>query len=216
MATFTEPPRGNVAGIVLAAGLSTRMGSLKQLLPVAGKPMVARVAEVLVTAGLADVVVVVGHKHDTVEAALTDMPVRAVFNPDYASGEMFSSVQTGLWALAANTGAALIALGDQPLIAPQTVRALVVAYARGPAAIYQPQFGNRRGHPILLGRTVWPEVLAAAQGTTLRDIVRQHAAERRFVPVDDPQILADLNRPKDLSSLPNRSRKPHTTEPSAH
>ncbi len=212
LATSTEPPRRGVAGIVLAAGLSTRMGVLKQLLPIAGKPMVARAAEVLVSAGVADVIVVVGHERSAVESALTGLPVRAVFNPDYAVGEMLSSVQTGLRSLTADTDAALIALGDQPFLAPQTVRALVTAYAGRVTAIVQPQFGNRRGHPILLGRAVWADVLAAAQGTTLRDIVRRHTSARRFVPVDDPQILVDLDRPADLY----RTRNPQPAEPPAH
>jgi molybdenum cofactor cytidylyltransferase len=187
----------NVTGIVLAAGLSTRMGALKQVLPIDGEPMVARVCRLLLDGGLDDIVVILGHEHQAVGRALRALPVRTLLNPAYRQGEMISSVRTGLRALSPETLAALIALGDQPFVSVQTIRRLLAAYAEESPLICQPSYRGRPGHPILLQRALWPNVLDATPETTLRDIIRRHNARRSFVAVDDPGILHDLDRPDD-------------------
>jgi len=187
----------NVTGIVLAAGLSTRMGTLKQVLPVDGEPMIVRVCRLLLDAGVDDIVVIVGHEHQAVRQALRPLPVRSVFNPAYREGEMISSVRTGLRALSPETTVAVIALGDQPFVSPQTIRALLASHAGRSSLICQPSYRGQPGHPILLSRAVWPDVLEATPGTTLRDVIRRHNTRRTFVAVDDPGILHDLDRPDD-------------------
>jgi CTP:molybdopterin cytidylyltransferase MocA len=112
-----------VEGLLLAAGLSTRMGDFKLTLPWDGTTVIGRVTQTLREAGLADILVVTGHRSDDVVRALAGKAVRTVHNPEYGTGEMLTSVQVGLRALQPNTVAALLCLGDQPQMEVTTVLA---------------------------------------------------------------------------------------------
>jgi len=114
---------------------------------------------------------------------------------------MIDSVRVGLGAFPPHVTAALIALADQPFIERKTVHALLAACRAGSHSIYQPRHKRRHGHPLLLHRTIWPDVLNAPPGTTLRDIVHSHRERRCSVSVDDPGILIDIDRPEDLRSF---------------
>ncbi len=192
---------GEVGGLVLAAGLSTRMGAIKQLFPIEGKPMVARVAQLLLNSGVRHVVVVVGHAQDAVEEAVQSLPVQTVFNPRYQNGEMIDSVRAGLGTFPSYITAALIALADQPFFKRKTAHALLAAYHAGSSSIYQPRHKRRHGHPLLLHSAIWPDVMNAPLGTTLRDIIHSHRDRRCSVSVDDPGILIDIDWPEDLRSF---------------
>jgi len=187
-----------VGGLVLAAGLSTRMGAIKQLLPIEEKPMVARVAQLLLDSGVRHVVVVVGQAHRAIEEAVQSLPVQTVFNPHYRNGEMIDSVRVGLGAFPPHVAAALIALADQPFIKRKTMHALLAACHAGSSSIYQPRYKRRHGHPLLLHSAIWPDVMNAPPGVTLRDITFKYRARRCSVSVDDPGILIDVDRPEDL------------------
>ena len=186
----------------MAAGLSTRMGAVKQVLSIEGRPMVARVVQLLLDSGVRHVVVVVGHAQSAVEEAVQSLPVQTVFNPRYQNGEMIDSVRVGLGAFPAHVTAALIALADQPFIASKTVHALLAACKTRSSTIYQPRHKGRHGHPLLLHSATWPDVMTAPPGTTLRDITYGHRDRRCSVPVDDPGILMDIDRPEDLHVWP--------------
>lgn len=190
-----------ISGIVLAAGLSTRMGRPKQLLPFGQHTVIAQVVAVLQESGLDEIVVVTGHERRAIEAALANRPARCVFNPDFAEGEMVSSVQVGLRAASPEARAALIALGDQPHIEPEVVRRLIAAYRQTGASIVMPTHGGRRGHPIVIDRSLWPEVLALPWNDNLRMVVRAHSEEILHVPVETAAVLRDLDTPEDYEEL---------------
>ncbi len=140
--------------------------------------------------------VVTGHRAEEVAAALAGTRARSVVNPDYATGEMLSSVQTGLRALSVETTAALICLGDQPQMEVETARRVIEAgRASGGQALVIPSYQMRAGHPILLPRRVWPDVLA--ETGTLKDALAPHRADAVYVVVDTPSVLADLDTPAD-------------------
>ncbi|MDQ7028711.1 MAG: selenium cofactor biosynthesis protein YqeC [Ardenticatenia bacterium] len=135
-----------VAGIVLAAGMATRFGAPKQLLPWKGTAMVDHVAGVAVEAGLSPVIVVIGHEADRVGKAVASRPVRVVVNPDYAKGQS-TSVRRGIEAVPASCGAAIFLLADQPSITPQVIRRLVQAHRETLAPIVAPTYAGRRATP---------------------------------------------------------------------
>jgi molybdenum cofactor cytidylyltransferase len=185
-----------VGALVVAAGSSRRMGQFKLLLPWGESTVIGQVVATLEAAGIAEVVVVTGHRAAEVAAALARTQARPVLNPRYVEGEMLSSIQAGLAALAETTGAVLLCLGDQPQMQVETVAALL-AEARADACrdVIIPSYSMRRGHPILLPRRLWPEVLAAA--TDLRAVLDAHRDQTRYLVVDTPTVLADLDTVED-------------------
>jgi len=189
---------GEVAGLVLAAGRSRRMGSAKLTLPWRdGRTVVEAVVAALRDGGVGRIRVVVGGDRRAVEQALAGSNVEFVENPRFADDEMLGSIQVGLRAMGYDPTAALLTPGDLPAIRPATVRALIDAWGESGDAICVPVCEGRRGHPVLLPRRAWPEVLALASGESLRSYLRLHAAELRPVEVPDPGIHADIDSPAD-------------------
>jgi xanthine dehydrogenase accessory factor len=139
------------SAVVLAAGLSRRMGAEnKLLLPVAGAPMIHQVVGSVLGAGFVEVVVVLGHQAEEVRRALAPLGVASVLNHDFESGQV-SSVRTGLAALTRPADAVLVCLGDQPLLGSSDLRELCAAYdARPHGTILVPMRGNRRGNPVVM------------------------------------------------------------------
>ena len=185
-----------IGAIVLAAGLSSRMERFKLLLPWGGGTVIERVVRTVEDALPGEIVVVTGHRADDVAAALRGTRARMAHNSNYGAGEMLSSVQVGLEALAAETTGALVCLGDQPQIEAETVRVVLDAgEASGWQRIVIPSYEMRAGHPVLLPRCVWPAVIEAT--TTLKDALRPYRAEISYVVVRTSSVLADLDTPAD-------------------
>jgi molybdenum cofactor cytidylyltransferase len=188
-----------IVAVIPAAGLSSRMGAQlpKPLLPWGPHTVIQQVIGTLQEAGLEQIVVVTGHRRQELEAVLASCPVRCVFNPAYPRGDMLSSVQVGLRALVGPVTGALVALADQPQMRADVVRQLLAAFqAGGDQALVVPSYRMRLGHPIILPRRLWPEVLALPEGRSLRSVIRAHTDEIRYVVVDTPDVLADLDTPE--------------------
>ena len=188
-------------GVVLAAGLSSRMGRLKQLLPLAGRPAIQFVVEAFV-AHLAEVVVVVGYRGDEVRAALEDTPVRCVSNPNFRGG-MLSSVQCGVKAAGAGADF-LIGLGDQPVFSPLVIPQLLARMDQSGNGIILPVWQGRRGHPILLANRYRQEILALPAGQGLNAVTRGHPDDTCEVEVEDIGVLEDMDTPQDYQRIRDR------------
>jgi molybdenum cofactor cytidylyltransferase len=190
-----------ISAIVLAAGKSERMGKPKMGLPWGDTTVIGQVVSILVASGVDQVVVVTGGGREDVEQILDrlprDWPVRTVFNPDYAAGEMLSSLQVGVTSLKEEVEAALIALGDQPQIEARVVQAILYAYHQTGARLVIPSYNMRRGHPMLVARTFWPELLSLYPPQTLRELLLAHENEILYVNVDTPSVLQDLDTQED-------------------
>nr|WP_106323698.1 nucleotidyltransferase family protein [Actinoplanes italicus] len=180
-----------VAGLVLAAGAGRRYGMPKALVPYEGRLLVQRAATTLREAGCEHVTVVLGAAAEEVRAAAPDLP-STVVNPDWATG-MGSSLRTGLAALE-STGAtaALVLLVDMPGVSAEAVRR-ILAHADLDALVMG-GYGDRRGHPVLLGRDHWAGVASTAVGDRgARDYLRANTV--RVVPVDDVADDTDMDVP---------------------
>jgi len=189
-----------ITAIVLAAGRSRRMGEPKMLLPWGETTVLEHVIHTLQTARLEEILVVTGGAREGVEA-LVHGSARTIFNPEYKRGEMLSSVQVGLGK--ASGTSALIVLGDQPQIRKESLERVLEEFAHGEASIIVPSYKMRRGHPWLVPKKFWAEILEMGPGESLRDFLNRHGDEIRYVNVTDPGILQDLDTPEDyLKSRP--------------
>ena len=194
-----------IAAIVLAAGESRRMGRPKLLLPWRETTVLGQVLQVFAS-GLegSEVVVVTGGARAEVKALVGTMAgksqFRTVYNPEFAQGGMLSSLQAGLRALDGKVKAALIGLGDQPQVKESTIRAICSEYARKPAPLIIPSFEGHRGHPWLVSRPLWDEVLALPAYATPRDFLNAHKNDAIYIDADN-SILQDLDTPEDYRRM---------------
>ena len=176
--------------IVLAAGMSSRMVENKVLLPWRdGQPLVAHVAAKFLNAGLSDVLAVTGRDAAQVAEAVAPLDVKCAHNPDYATGEMLSSVKVGLGALSRQLAATFIQPADMPCVPAEVIRQLAAEHE--PGWNLAPRFEGRRGHPVLLDRAYWRAMLDLPAGSMPRDALR--GTRLRLVDVADEGVLLDVD-----------------------
>jgi len=182
-----------IAGLILAAGESSRMGQDKALLTYGDRTFLEIIVATLHEAGMERVVVVLGHHAEQIQGAVTLEGAEIVINRDYARGQT-SSLQAGLRALeSADLEAVVLCLVDHPLISADTVRALVASFRRSGAPVVIPAFQNQRGHPVLIGRALFSEVSSLDPGEGANTVIRKHREATQFVAVSDPGILLDID-----------------------
>lgn len=168
----------------------------KLLLPFADGTVVRHVVNTVIAAQVDHIIVVTGHQREQVEATLSNMPATFIHNPRYAEGEMVSSTQAGLRHLeSTNTHAAMIVLGDQPLMPASILRRLMEAYRNGCGSIIAPMFDGTRGHPVLLDRQWWPAALALPDGAPMRQLLRAHPQHVVHLLVNTDVVLKDVDTP---------------------
>ena len=192
-----------ISALILAAGQSRRMGQPKLLLPWGNVTILEQVISVFARASLEDILVITGGAHDQVQEIILkcreNYPVRSTFNEDYESGEMLSSLRCGLRVLSAekDVRAAMIGLGDQPQIQEGNVRAVRDAFLERQSPLIVPSYQMRRGHPWLVARPLWTEILEMHPDRTPREFLNAHAGDIHYVDLASPTILADLDTPED-------------------
>ncbi len=194
-----------IAGLLLAAGESRRMGSPKPLLDWHGRPLVQHQVRELRRGGCDLVMVVLGHQAGRVESFVQASQAQVVYNTDYREGRA-SSVRAGAQALPGNLDWIVVLGVDQPRPAG-VVAAMVKAARQSDASILLPVYQGRHGHPTLFSGRLLAE-MAQVQDETLglRAVVRRHESELRDVPVDTGAVLLDLNTPQDYTRALASSR----------
>jgi len=186
-----------ITAVILAAGESKRMGQPKMLLPWGTLTVIEHVIITFLNAGVDDVILITGGAHEQVEKVTAQYPIRRIHNKNYAQSEMVSSLQLGLVAISSQVQAALVGLGDQPQVQERSVRLVCKAYQESKPQLVVPSFQMRRGHPWLVGRPLWGELLQLKSSESPRDFLNRHGGEIHYVEVDTPSILADLDTPED-------------------
>jgi molybdenum cofactor cytidylyltransferase len=189
---------GRVAGVVLAAGSSSRLGSNKLLIDLGGETIVHRAARRALEAGLAPVIVVLGFEADRVMEALQKLDVVAAVNPDHTRG-MHSSVRVGITRVPADCEAAVVILADMPLVTSAMSAGLVARFRSGTEPLVISLYGDVQAPPTLYARALFPALAAAGKGGG-RLVVRDHREEAAALEWP-PALLADLDRPEDLERL---------------
>jgi molybdenum cofactor cytidylyltransferase len=189
-----------IGAVILAAGMSSRMGEAKQLLRLGENTLLGQVVEIVRGSRVDEIVLVLGHAAETIKESIAIQNLRVVINEAYRQG-MGSSLRTGLAALPPEVDAALIVLADQPFIRPATLNRLIDQYEQSGAQIVIPIFKGFRGNPILLDRSVFPEVMALTGDIGCRAIFGNHLEGIVKVPVEDIGILLDLDSKNDFERL---------------
>ena len=173
------------------------MGEPKMLLPWGKITVIEQVITTFLAADLEDILIVTGGAHAEVEKVVDRYRIRRVYNTDYAGGEMLSSLQCGIRAMSERVQAAFVGLGDQPQLQEASVRAIYETYRANRSGLIVPSFQRRRGHPWLVARSYWDEILSLQPPETTRDFLNRHADAIQYVELDTPTILADLDTPED-------------------
>ena len=190
-----------ISAIILAAGESKRMGQPKMLLPWGDKTILTHVISIFQNAGLEDIIVVTGGAREKIEKLVSGCNVRTVFNKEFKKAEMLSSIQYGIQALTSQTQAVLIGLGDQPQVQDRSVRMVCETFVQTKSSIVIPSYQMRRGHPWLVERSLWKELL---KSKTPRDFLNRHPTEIQYISVKDPNILADIDTPEEYQKWTNK------------
>ena len=189
--------QNRIGAVVAAAGLSSRMGAFKPLLPFDGATVIERCIANLRAAGAAEIVVVTGHRGAALSERLRGSGVRCVHNPAYAETQMFDSLLLGLRALPPDCGRVLLTPGDVPLVQPETVRALLAAEG----GFICPVCAGRRGHPVALDARYIPALLAYGGEGGLRGAVAALGIPTAEVETHDVGMLRDLDTPADYDAV---------------
>ena len=200
-----------IGGVILAAGQSRRMGAQNKLLAeIDGVPIIRRTAQAMLDGGLNDLVIVTGHEHRLVAAALDDLPVTCIYNDEYQSGQA-SSVACGVRHHQNGSHAAvLIALGDMPLVRPELIAALLRDHSSLPDAtdrITLPVFDGRRGNPVIWGRGFFDELVALTGDAGGRIIFAENKNAVHSLGWPDDSIHLDIDTPEALAPLKKASPK---------
>jgi CTP:molybdopterin cytidylyltransferase MocA len=194
--------KSQICGLVLAAGMSTRMEAFKPLLPLRGKTLIENTIDSLLTGGAGQVVVVLGYRGEELEPLLSSCygeQVLPVWNRDFANTDMLHSVQIGCAALP-ECEAFFLLPGDMPVIEPETFRRLLQEWEQLPTGIIFPTLNGYRKHPPLIDAQMIPAIRSFTGEGGLRQLWSHHEDQIRTVSVEDPGVWIDLDTRADYHS----------------
>jgi molybdenum cofactor cytidylyltransferase len=193
----------SVAGVVLAAGRSARMGSPKALLDFLGLPFVVRILEALEALEVKTRVVVLGPDAPRIQPVLAGHDCMIVENPEPETGPI-ASLRGALRALQPlQPSAVLVWPVDLPHVRVTTVERMLEVHRRMGAKVVVPALAERRGHPVIWGSAMFAELLESPDATRegARAVLRKHRRKVVSVPVDDPAVIDEVNTPEDYERL---------------
>lgn len=190
--------------ILLAAGQGLRMGGPnKLLLPFRGRTVLETTLSELCAADIGRVLVVTGHRRESVAPVLEAFPVREIFNPDFESG-MTGSIQAGVRAAEEGTGF-MICLADMPMITAAAYQLLAGSFlsftSQDERSILLPRFGETKGNPVIFAATYRDEILRHSEPEGCRGIVQANATHVYWADMPDNSVLRDLDTPDDYAGM---------------
>lgn len=190
-----------IAGLILAAGESSRMGRDKALLPYRGRTFLETIVDTLRAAGIERIAVILGHHAEEIRQAVKLAGVEFVINAEYRRGQT-SSLQAGLRALEhPEFEAVVLSLVDHPAVSVETVRALVAEYRQTRAPVVIPVRRLQRGHPVVIARALFAELLSLDANQAANTVTRKYRDATRFLETDDEGILFDVDGPETYERL---------------
>jgi molybdenum cofactor cytidylyltransferase len=221
MKANSDSEKQQVAGLLLMAGLSSRLGFPKALLPYGGRVLIERVLEQALASRLSRVTLVLGFQAPRIRSAIRslegDLRLEVLVNRHFDQG-LSSSIRAGLRVLDPSAGGVMFILGDQPLLNTAAIDRLIRAFRRQQAPMVVPFYGNRPGNPVIFGRGLLPELRKLRGDTGGREIIKRNPEQVLKVPIR-PQYLgwdvdtwADYDRTRKFF-LPGNGKLPFRGEP---
>lgn len=189
----------NVRGVILAAGLGRRMGAVKQLLPLHGRPILQHVIDAARASRLDHLLLVLGHAHEMILEMIDSQGLDVVVNRDFAVGQS-TSVRVGL-SSGPDADGVMFLLGDQPFVGHQLIDALIDRFVAGRPMAAMPIHRDKPGNPAILGQALQLEAAALTGDTGARSLLHAHAAHVLTVEVNDPVLLRDVDTMDDFQAL---------------
>jgi molybdenum cofactor cytidylyltransferase len=199
----TVPEKGrNIAGVILGAGRSSRMGGPNKLLAeIAGRPLVRMVADAVLASRARPVIVVTGHQRERVEAALAGLPVKFVHNPNFAEG-LGTSLKAGIAALPAEVDGTIVCLGDMPQVDAPLIDRLIGAFDPDKGAlVVVPTIDGKRGNPVVWSRRFFPDLMAVEGDVGARYLIGRYSEAVSEVPLTGTAALTDVDTPEALEAV---------------
>jgi molybdenum cofactor cytidylyltransferase len=200
----SRPNSGSVAGILLLAGLSSRLGFPKALLTFGNQPLIRHVLRQALDSELEQVILVLGHKKPEILkriGALKQHPkLNIIVNPDYMEG-MSTSLRTGLTQVNPGSSGALFLLGDQPLLTSRVINKLIRAFRKDPTAIIVPDYGKGPGNPVLFPASFYTQLRRLSGDRGGRELIKKHADQVRFIPIRPRRIGWDVDTWEDYEKV---------------
>ena len=195
-----------IGGVVLAAGRSVRMGQPKLLLPWGDRPILAAVLDQMAESSFDFVAVVTGGYAQAISNIAHAYHLETIHNPHYEDGELLSSVQVAINALAGRCHALLIQLADMPLISSAILERLLAHHRQHRPAITAPVYLGQRGNPLIWSADLFPDLLALPPQSAPRTLFARHLAQTEFVTVESSTIFIDIDTPERYEQWRPRER----------
>ncbi len=189
-----------ISAIILAAGRSARFGELKQLLKVGNANLLETVVHGFLSSSVNEIVVVLGFRADEILAKSEFKTARVVVNPDYEQG-LGTSLKTGIEAVDPEASAAMVALGDQPLLSVNTIDAIIKKYSETRGTVVAPFYGRRRGNPVLFDKSLFPELRKVVGDEGAKRVIGRMEEKIEKVMVDDLGVVFDIDSESDYRRL---------------
>ena len=203
-----EGAGGPVAGVLLAAGTSSRMGCNKMLFDLGGESVLRGAARRALAGGLAPLLVVLGHQAERAQQELDGLACQVVINPEYDQG-ITASLKAGVSALPPAAAAAVVLLADMPLVSAEMIVAMVTRYRATGAPLVISDYGGVIAPPMLYDRRLFGELRQMTAGGCGRQVVKRHRAEAQVL-AWPPATLADLDVPEDYARIRDGGRRAGT------
>jgi molybdenum cofactor cytidylyltransferase len=195
-----------IAGIILAAGESQRMGRDKALLTYHGKTFLETIIQNLNAAGIEKIAVVLGHHAEVIQAKVNLAATQLVVNHEYPRGQT-SSLQLGLETVATDQpDAVILCLVDHPAVPAEVIARLKQHFESTHAPVIIPTHNGERGHPVVISKALFPELLALSPGEPANAVIRKYRPETLFLEVADRGILIDVDEPRNYERLEENGR----------
>jgi molybdenum cofactor cytidylyltransferase len=198
-----------LSAIILAAGMSTRMGQNKLLLSFQGKTLIAHAADTLLASEVDEVVVVLGNEAEKVRAQLQGKQVRLVHNPGYRDG-LSTSVRVGVSAVSPQAEGIMIYLADQPLLAPADINFMVKAFALAQDAnksIVVPLFHGQRGNPVILNSSYREAMLEVVGDVGCKRVIKRYPDKVFGVEMETDHVVRDVDNIDDYEEVVSSARR---------
>jgi molybdenum cofactor cytidylyltransferase len=190
-----------IVAVILSAGESSRMGRPKALLPIDGVRFIEKIVATLQATRVGKIMVVLGHNAGEMQREMSDLPVDWIINPNYKWGQL-SSLTAAIRHIesaadAERVDGVLVHLVDHPYISAELVDLMIGRFYETKKLIVVPRYGERRGHPVIFSKSIFPELLAAPPEEGAKTVVRAHRSETLELVTEDKGVIIDIDTPEE-------------------